>query len=82
MTVVREGVKQPGTSIIFDEEEAQANENLLAVMRQIQDWELNCNQDELVQHVHGLQLFLIKHMLQRLTPDDIEWSKWYGKEDA
>ena len=59
----------------FNEEEEKANEYLLTFMNQVQKWGLICNENELTHAVHSCQMFLIKHMLQRIGAE--EFSYWY-----
>lgn len=59
----------------FDPEEEIASDHLLEFMKTMKKWKLNCNQDELNQAIHILQLFIIKHMLQRLEAEG--FSNWY-----
>lgn len=61
--------------IAFDAEEDQANALLLGYMRWMENWGLNCNQQEMTTAIHTLQMFIIKHMLQRLGAED--FSDWY-----
>jgi hypothetical protein len=60
----------------FDSEEAAASDHLMAFMDQLKDWGLDCNQEEWVHAIHTLQLFVIKHMLQRLGAEG--FSDWYA----
>lgn len=62
--------------LAFDQEEQVASDHLIAFMQQVQDWDLNCNQQELVTAIHTLQTFVIKHMIQRLNGEN--FSEWYG----
>lgn len=59
----------------FDAEEQYANGLLLKFMEQLKAWNLNCNENEWVHAIHTLQMFVIKHMLQRLDAKD--FSHWY-----
>lgn len=63
---------------ILNEEEIAVSDKLGEVWTTIvQDWELNCNMDEIVGAMHTFQLFIMKHALQRIN--DEHWSsEWYG----
>ena len=61
--------------IALNIEEESASSLLLKTYYQILDWGLNCNQGELTHAVHTIQMFIIKHMLQRLEAED--FSPWY-----
>lgn len=61
--------------LVFNEAEAAIDEHICAAMRGIQDLGLMCNEGELAHAVHTMQLFVIKHMLQRLGSP--EFSHWY-----
>ena len=58
-------------------EEQEAMDHLLTFMSIVNDWGPNCNGDELARGVHQLQLFVIMHMLARISPGD--WSEWYDR---
>lgn len=60
---------------VLDEDEQEAMDHILAAMSAIQGWGLKTNQTELAMAVHGLQAFVIQHMLQRLEPE--YWGRWY-----
>lgn len=68
-----------GEMLVFNEAEAAIDEHIVAAMQGIQDLGLMCNEGELAHAVHTLQLFLIKHMLQRLGSP--EFSDWYEKPE-
>lgn len=59
----------------FNDAEQAIADQILAVMKAIQDLGLRANEYELVVAVHGLQAFVIQHMLQRLNPG--EFGNWY-----
>jgi hypothetical protein len=63
----------------LDTEEQEVMDHILAAMEGIQGWGLNCNSAELSHAVHGLQMFVILHALQRESPD--AWSSWYDDSD-
>lgn len=62
--------------IQFDAAEDYANGLLMEYMQILDDWGLNCNKQELSTAIHTLQMFTIKHMLQRLEATG--FSEWYG----
>lgn len=63
-------------SIEFIDDEDLANSHLMAFIEIVHDkWGLNCNYEELGHAIHTLQLYVIKHMLQRLEAKD--FSEWY-----
>lgn len=62
-------------TIKFDAEEDQANRCLLGYMRWLENWGLNCNQQEMTDAIHTLQMFIIMHMLQRLGAEN--FSEWF-----
>ena len=59
--------------------EQEVMEHILAAVKGIQDLGLRCNETELTMHIHGLQGFVIQHMLQRLSSD--EWGCWFEAID-
>jgi len=62
--------------ISFNKEEEAANQLLMDFMEQLREWGLNCNEGEMAHAIHTLQLFLIKHMLQRYNIED--FSEWFN----
>lgn len=53
-------------------------EHICAAMKIItEDWKLRGNEQELVIYVHGLQGFIVQHMLQRIGG---AWGEWYADE--
>ncbi len=64
----------------FDAEENDANDHLMIFMEILRGWGLNCNESEMTHAIHTLQMFVIKHMLQRLGAKD--FSDWYGLEET
>lgn len=72
--------KQQGTRAVLDAEEQEVMDHINAAMKGIVDLGLKMDSDnlgtELCLHVHGLQGFVVQHMLQRLEPH--EWGKWYA----
>lgn len=66
---------------ILNDEEIAVSEKLREVFETIvHEWELNANSGELADAVHTLQLFIIKHALQR-ADDEHFASNWYGEEE-
>ena len=69
-------------STILNDEEVAVSEKLQEVLETIlHEWELNCNTGELADAVHTLQLFIIKHALQRVGDEHFA-SEWYGSEES
>lgn len=69
--------------VFFDEKEQECNNHICAAMNIIiNEWKLDMEAsnlaNEMCNYVHGLQSFVIHHMLERLNPDD--WGNWYGEE--
>lgn len=68
------------SEIAFNAEEQAINEHILAAMHGIQALGLREDtsnlQVELSVAVHTFQMFLIKHMLERLGQDS-RWSRWF-----
>lgn len=64
---MRDAALNPNEQAVMD--------HILAAMQGIQEWGLRANSTELAMAVHGLQAFVIQHMLQRLNPD--AWGRWY-----
>lgn len=66
-------------SEVFSESELECNKHILAAMDIIlRDWKLHENSNlsyELCLHVHGLQGFVLQHMLQRVSPGT--GGEWY-----
>jgi hypothetical protein len=63
------------SQVILDQEEQAVMDAILAAMEGIKAMGLIANEGELAHHVHGLQGFVIQHMLQRLSPE--KWGTWY-----
>lgn len=63
------------TDVFLSAAEQDVMDHILAAMQGIQEWGLRSNHTELAMAVHGLQAFVIQHMLQRLNPDD--WGCWF-----
>lgn len=61
------------------EDEDRVLAHIKAAHREILDWGLDCNTQELTQAVHTMQMFVIMHMLGR-DPSG-EWSDWYGQQE-
>ena len=55
-------------------------DRIVGIMQTVQQWGLDVNHDELVNHVHGLQQFVVQHALQREHPG--EFSGWYSSDSA
>lgn len=64
---------------MFNDEEQAINDHILAAMNGIRALGLRANETELVIHVHGLQSFVIQHLLQRLGEPG-HWGAWYERE--
>lgn len=63
--------------IVFNDAEQEISDHIMAAYQGILGLGLTCNQDELYNAVHSMQLFLIKHMLQRLGAKGFsEWYNW------
>ena len=62
----------------LNEEEQAIMDHILSAMRGIQNMGLRCNEAELAIAVHGLQQFVIQHMLQRIAPG--KWGEWFTEE--
>jgi hypothetical protein len=62
----------------LDAREQAVMDHILSAMRGIEDLGLRCNETELTVHVHGLQSFVIQHMLQRIAPG--EWGSWFDDD--
>lgn len=60
-------------SLTFNEEEDQVGNKLLDVMYSINDWGLRANNNELVQAIHTIQMFIFQHALQRTGGINGEW---------
>lgn len=60
--------------LAFDAAEQMISDHILEAMRGIIALGLTVNKTELSIHVHGMQQFVIQHMLQRVGG---EWSSWY-----
>ena len=62
----------------LDQREREAMDHLLAFMQIIEsEWHQLHNQTECSIHVHGLQGFVVQHMLQREGEGD--WSHWFAE---
>lgn len=70
-------VKSDALSVILSPDEMEAMGHVLAAMSIIKGWGLLHNETELAIAVHGLQTFIVQHMLQRLEPE--HWGKWFGE---
>lgn len=69
------------TDLAFSPEELQVIEHINAAMRGIQALGLRkdtSNLDvELAMHVHGLQMFVVKHALERIEFNGVSQGKWF-----
>lgn len=62
------------SGLAFEGTEEEAGQKLLDVMETIiHTWGLNYNHDELSRYVHGIQLFIWQHALQRTGAACGEW---------
>lgn len=77
LVVTDEGVEFEPSALVFNEEETAIDEHIVAALHGIHDLGLKVNHQELAHAVHTMQLFVIKHMLQRLGSP--EFSDWYEK---
>lgn len=76
---IRETAAAPSSGAVhLDAAEQAVMDHILAAMHGVEDLGLQANQAELAIHVHGLQAFVIQHMLQRLAPG--QRGAWF--EDA
>lgn len=66
--------------LLQSEEEVAAMKKLGEVHKQILDWGLLSNQNELVQAIHVIQGFVVQHTLQRVSPE--EYGRWYTNKDG
>lgn len=67
----------------FDESELEVLDHISAALQTItKEWDLHQGSNlayELCLHVHGIQSFVIQHMLQREAPG--VGGHWYGQEE-
>jgi hypothetical protein len=72
--------KEESRRAVLDVDEQEIMDHILAAMEGIIALGLKMDSDnlgtELTLHVHGLQGFVIQHMLQRVERD--AWGKWYA----
>ncbi len=61
----------------LNDEEREVMQHIRDAMQGIESWGLKANHSELAMHVHGMQGFVIQHMLGR-DPEG-EWANWYDK---
>jgi len=64
----------------MDEQEQAAMQKLLEAADAILALGLKVNHHEFFLHVHGLQGFIVQHMLHRLEPE--HWAAWYEEGEG
>lgn len=62
------------TSKLLSPAEQEIMDHIQAVIKGLQDLGLSCNEGELAQAIHSLQMFIMVRVLNRLDP---YWSDWY-----
>lgn len=71
-------VEESKRAVLTDEEQAVMDHIGAAMDTIVNAWGLHMGNNlemELCLHVHGLQGFVVQHMLQRVEPN--KWGKWY-----
>lgn len=64
---------------VLDADERKAIDAILAAGDAILALGLTANKHEFFMHIHGLQGFVVQHMLHRLQPD--HWNAWFEEDE-
>lgn len=65
---------------LLDADERKALDAILAAGDAVLALGLAHNKVEFYTHIHGLQGFVVQHMLQRIEPE--HWNAWFDPDEA
>lgn len=67
-------------SATLNDAERRALDAILAAGDAVLALGLEANKHEFYMHIHGLQGFVVQHMLHRIEPN--QWNAWFNDEEA